>query len=125
MQLDVMRAFRRCCPFHKEIRGEIVVAIRKGAAEWFTFELQRYQLANNKRHGRLERHACIYYTVIYPVETFMGDIIQLSASLLMVLSSSLFIFLLLLLLLLVHFSGDAFENEKVCFLNSLVIQHVL
>ncbi|XP_046644762.1 BAI1-associated protein 3-like isoform X1 [Daphnia pulicaria] len=41
MQLDVMRAFRRCCPFHKEIRGEIVVAIRKGAAEWFTFELQR------------------------------------------------------------------------------------
>jgi BAI1-associated protein 3 len=45
MQLDVMRAFRRCCPFHKEIRGEIVVAIRKGAAEWFTFELQRYKLA--------------------------------------------------------------------------------
>lgn len=43
MQLDVMRAFRRCCPFHKEIRGEIVVAIRKGAAEWFTFELQRYK----------------------------------------------------------------------------------
>ncbi|XP_032788446.2 BAI1-associated protein 3 isoform X1 [Daphnia magna] len=41
MQLDVMRAFRRCCPFHKEIRGEIVVAIRKGAAEWFTSELQR------------------------------------------------------------------------------------
>ena len=39
--LDTMRAFRRCCPFHKEIRGEIVAAVRKGAAEWVANELHR------------------------------------------------------------------------------------
>ena len=53
MQLDVMRAFRRCCPFHKEIRGEIVAAVRKGAAEWFTFELQRYTTEGNCRRRLL------------------------------------------------------------------------
>lgn len=42
MQLDGMRAFRRCCPFHKEIRGEIASAVRKGTAEWFNAELQRF-----------------------------------------------------------------------------------
>lgn len=30
-----MPAYSKCCPFNKEIRSEIVVAIRKGTAEWF------------------------------------------------------------------------------------------
>lgn len=28
-------AFSKCCPFNKEIRSEIVSAIRKGTSEWF------------------------------------------------------------------------------------------
>ncbi|XP_032520325.2 BAI1-associated protein 3 [Danaus plexippus] len=34
-QLAQMKAFWRCCPFNKEIRGEIVSALRKGTAEWY------------------------------------------------------------------------------------------
>lgn len=30
-----MKAFRKCCPFHKEIRGEIILALKKGTAEWY------------------------------------------------------------------------------------------
>lgn len=30
-----MKAFRKCCPFHKEIRGEIIMALKKGSAEWY------------------------------------------------------------------------------------------
>ncbi|XP_063228828.1 BAI1-associated protein 3 [Bacillus rossius redtenbacheri] len=30
-----MKAFWKCCPFNKEIRGEIVVAIKKGTLEWY------------------------------------------------------------------------------------------
>ncbi|XP_017779059.1 PREDICTED: BAI1-associated protein 3 isoform X2 [Nicrophorus vespilloides] len=33
--LTNMKAFWKCCPFNKEIRGEIVAAIRKGTPEWF------------------------------------------------------------------------------------------
>jgi BAI1-associated protein 3 len=39
--LENSRAFRRCCPFHKEIRGEVVAALRKGVVEWYTFEQDR------------------------------------------------------------------------------------
>ncbi|XP_049874475.1 BAI1-associated protein 3 [Pectinophora gossypiella] len=34
-QLAQMKAFWRCCPFNKEIRSEIVGALRKGTAEWY------------------------------------------------------------------------------------------
>lgn len=30
-----MKAFWKCCPFHKEIRGEIILALKKGTAEWY------------------------------------------------------------------------------------------
>ncbi|KAF5278098.1 hypothetical protein FQR65_LT03614 [Abscondita terminalis] len=30
-----MKAFWKCCPFNKEIRGEIVAALRKGTPDWF------------------------------------------------------------------------------------------
>ncbi|KAG5886888.1 hypothetical protein JTB14_003789 [Gonioctena quinquepunctata] len=30
-----MKAFWKCCPFNKEIRGEIVATLRKGTPEWF------------------------------------------------------------------------------------------
>ncbi|KAJ8953187.1 hypothetical protein NQ318_003223 [Aromia moschata] len=29
------KAFWKCCPFNKEIRGEIVATLRKGTPEWF------------------------------------------------------------------------------------------
>ncbi|EFN81951.1 BAI1-associated protein 3, partial [Harpegnathos saltator] len=32
--LSNMKAFRTCCPFNKEIRGEIITALRKGTLEW-------------------------------------------------------------------------------------------
>lgn len=64
MQLDVMRAFRRCCPFHKEIRGEIVVAIRKGAAEWFTSELQRYLRAIFKKRQVHRQGARLFISIL-------------------------------------------------------------
>ncbi|KAG6459452.1 BAI1-associated protein 3 [Manduca sexta] len=34
-QLSQMKAFWRCCPFNKEIRSEIVGALRKGTSEWY------------------------------------------------------------------------------------------
>ncbi|CAG4947849.1 unnamed protein product [Parnassius apollo] len=34
-QLAQMKAFWRCCPFNKEIRSEVVGALRKGTAEWY------------------------------------------------------------------------------------------
>ncbi|XP_029160484.1 BAI1-associated protein 3 isoform X4 [Nylanderia fulva] len=33
--LSTMKAFRTCCPFNKEIRGEIITALRKGTLEWY------------------------------------------------------------------------------------------
>ncbi|KAL6435454.1 hypothetical protein ACFW04_005437 [Cataglyphis niger] len=33
--LSNMKAFRTCCPFNKEIRGEIITALRKGTLEWY------------------------------------------------------------------------------------------
>ncbi|XP_076385473.1 BAI1 associated protein 3 isoform X7 [Megachile rotundata] len=33
--LSSMKAFRTCCPFNKEIRGEIITALRKGTLEWY------------------------------------------------------------------------------------------
>ncbi|XP_023290645.1 BAI1-associated protein 3 [Orussus abietinus] len=33
--LSSMDAFRKCCPFNREIRGEIVAALRKGTHEWY------------------------------------------------------------------------------------------
>ncbi|KAL1518076.1 hypothetical protein ABEB36_001756 [Hypothenemus hampei] len=30
-----MKSFWKCCPFNKEIRGEIVATLRKGTPEWF------------------------------------------------------------------------------------------
>ncbi|XP_057657644.1 BAI1-associated protein 3 isoform X1 [Diorhabda carinulata] len=33
--LSNMKAFWKCCPFNKEIRGEIVASLRKGTPEWF------------------------------------------------------------------------------------------
>ncbi|XP_025835570.1 BAI1-associated protein 3 [Agrilus planipennis] len=34
--LSNMKSFWKCCPFNKEIRGEIVAALRKGTPDWFT-----------------------------------------------------------------------------------------
>ncbi|XP_053606355.1 BAI1-associated protein 3 isoform X2 [Plodia interpunctella] len=34
-QLSQMKAFWRCCPFNKEIRTEIMGALRKGTSEWY------------------------------------------------------------------------------------------
>ncbi len=39
--LENTHVFRRCCPFHKEIRGEIVAALRKGVVDWYTYEQKR------------------------------------------------------------------------------------
>ncbi|KAK2576363.1 hypothetical protein KPH14_005712 [Odynerus spinipes] len=33
--LSNMKAFWACCPFNKEIRGEIITALRKGTHEWY------------------------------------------------------------------------------------------
>ncbi|XP_026828926.1 BAI1-associated protein 3 isoform X4 [Ooceraea biroi] len=33
--LSNMKAFRTCCPFNKEIRGEIITALRKGTLDWY------------------------------------------------------------------------------------------
>ncbi|XP_015609061.1 BAI1-associated protein 3 isoform X2 [Cephus cinctus] len=33
--LSNMKAFWKCCPFNKEIRGEIITALRKGTLEWY------------------------------------------------------------------------------------------
>ncbi|XP_078053508.1 BAI1 associated protein 3 isoform X5 [Augochlora pura] len=33
--LSNMSAFRSCCPFNKEIRGEIITALRKGTLDWY------------------------------------------------------------------------------------------
>ncbi|XP_067211831.1 BAI1-associated protein 3 isoform X3 [Linepithema humile] len=33
--LSNTKAFRTCCPFNKEIRGEIITALRKGTLEWY------------------------------------------------------------------------------------------
>ncbi|XP_017887694.1 BAI1-associated protein 3 isoform X2 [Ceratina calcarata] len=33
--LSNMKAFRACCPFNKEIRGEIITALRRGTLEWY------------------------------------------------------------------------------------------
>ncbi|XP_044760714.1 BAI1-associated protein 3 [Coccinella septempunctata] len=33
--LSNMKSFWKCCPFNKEIRGEIVATLRKGTPEWF------------------------------------------------------------------------------------------
>ncbi|XP_022901984.1 BAI1-associated protein 3 isoform X2 [Onthophagus taurus] len=35
--LSNMKAFWKCCPFNKEIRGEIVMTLRKGTPEWVTY----------------------------------------------------------------------------------------
>lgn len=35
-QIDIFqKSFWKCCPFNKEIRGEIVATLRKGTPEWF------------------------------------------------------------------------------------------
>lgn len=31
----LQKSFWKCCPFNKEIRGEIVATLRKGTPEWF------------------------------------------------------------------------------------------
>ena len=36
--LSNMKAFRACCPFNKEIRGEIITALRKGTLEWLVLD---------------------------------------------------------------------------------------
>ncbi|XP_046745944.1 BAI1-associated protein 3 isoform X1 [Diprion similis] len=33
--LSNMKAFWKCCPFNKEIRGEIITALRKGTHDWY------------------------------------------------------------------------------------------
>ncbi|XP_054012267.1 BAI1-associated protein 3 isoform X1 [Hylaeus anthracinus] len=33
--LSNMKAFRTCCPFNKEIRGEIITALRNGTLDWY------------------------------------------------------------------------------------------
>ncbi|XP_076272507.1 BAI1 associated protein 3 [Rhynchophorus ferrugineus] len=33
--LSNMKSFWKCCPFNKEVRGEIVLTLRKGTPEWF------------------------------------------------------------------------------------------
>lgn len=42
-----MKAFWKCCPFHKEIRGEIIMALKKGTAEWYE-ELQVESLSHTE-----------------------------------------------------------------------------
>ncbi|XP_020709879.1 BAI1-associated protein 3 isoform X2 [Athalia rosae] len=34
--LSNMKALRKCCPFNKEIRGEIIHALRKGTHDWYS-----------------------------------------------------------------------------------------
>lgn len=36
--LSNMKAFRACCPFNKEIRGEIITVLRKGTLEWLVLD---------------------------------------------------------------------------------------
>ncbi|XP_051165972.1 BAI1-associated protein 3 isoform X1 [Leptopilina boulardi] len=33
--LSIMSAYRKCCPFNKEMRWEIITALRKGTLEWY------------------------------------------------------------------------------------------
>ncbi|KZC11069.1 BAI1-associated protein 3 [Dufourea novaeangliae] len=39
--LSNMKAFRSCCPFNKEIRGEIITALRKGTLDWYEEKRQQ------------------------------------------------------------------------------------
>jgi BAI1-associated protein 3 len=32
--IATMKAFWKCCPFNKEIRGEIIMSLKKGTLEW-------------------------------------------------------------------------------------------
>ncbi|XP_066592429.1 BAI1-associated protein 3 isoform X2 [Prorops nasuta] len=45
--LSTMRAFRACCPFNKEIRGEIITALRQGTLEWYN-ETRQLAMCYNK-----------------------------------------------------------------------------
>ncbi|XP_069688099.1 BAI1-associated protein 3 isoform X2 [Periplaneta americana] len=33
--ISTMKAFWKCCPFNKEIRGEIIMSLKKGTLEWY------------------------------------------------------------------------------------------
>ncbi|KAL3275866.1 hypothetical protein HHI36_020605 [Cryptolaemus montrouzieri] len=48
--LSNMKSFWKCCPFNKEIRGEIVGAMRKGTPEWFNF-LRATMMPNDEYDG--------------------------------------------------------------------------
>lgn len=43
--LKTMKAFASCCPFHKEIRGEVVLAVRRGTTELFGCRVDRAGLS--------------------------------------------------------------------------------
>jgi len=49
-----MKAFRKCCPFHKEIRGEIILALKKGSAEWY--EEMQAQVLSQQHAAALDPH---------------------------------------------------------------------
>ncbi|XP_065160507.1 BAI1-associated protein 3 isoform X2 [Atheta coriaria] len=59
--LSTMKAFWKCCPFNKEIRGEIVAAIRKGTPEWFALMKNSILTPNEYDASFIDFCSEIYY----------------------------------------------------------------
>ncbi|XKL63074.1 hypothetical protein PGB90_005438 [Kerria lacca] len=51
--LSTMKAFWKCCPFNKEVRGEITSVVRKGTLEWYEESVKQLPLTRNDPDSRI------------------------------------------------------------------------
>ncbi|XP_049958589.1 BAI1-associated protein 3 [Schistocerca serialis cubense] len=65
-----MKAFWKCCPFNKEIRGEIITALKKGTLEWYE-EIHTYHKPSS-RNQDVVIHSLIHLITLLIVDLQKG-----------------------------------------------------
>ncbi|GLH13404.1 uncharacterized protein GBIM_17982 [Gryllus bimaculatus] len=65
-----MKAFWKCCPFNKEIRGEIISALKKGTLEWYE-EIHSYHQPVSRNQEQII-HSLIHLIILLIVDLQKG-----------------------------------------------------
>lgn len=62
--LATMKAFWKCCPFNKEVRGEVTSAVRKGSLEWYEENARHLSLTRGDPDSRIRGLVKLFTTVL-------------------------------------------------------------
>ncbi|XP_065210917.1 BAI1-associated protein 3 isoform X2 [Planococcus citri] len=80
--LSSMKAFWKCCPFNKEVRGEVTSAVRRGTMEWYDENAKHLSVTRGDPDSRIRALIQVFSAVLVDLRRgldFYNSIFESSA----------------------------------------------